>query len=160
MTDQLVFTCYSHKDQVFVLQLAQPLAGLIVLLILTIGSYSYFSRPTWYDVYLPFREPYQNLRERLRSIAPIAAQVQAPRPLSAPLDNPYVVVLRPLRLDSKRVDSADIARAGPYRVILFDLTHQAVLFTQDIESYGDSFDTLQAAMNQTLTQIGARIITD
>ena len=217
--------------------------GVVLACVTGLSAYSYFSRPTVYDAYRPFRAQYGALRERLRNAADAVDRVTAPFPLKQPLDPPlvldetggirsenasttghlflyqhlrepdayfgeienaftdnlhlylrdtgpdpvmdqaalaqfvseidldtsslerilhapYVVILKPLRLDpSKRVDTRDIARVGPYRVFLFQLTRNEILFAADIESAGEKFEELKAAVNATLERsVAAKIL--
>lgn len=204
----------------------------------------YFSQPTVYDVYLPFRASYQRLREHLKGLAPAVDRLKEPfaprRALDRPLvldenhehvrsedpsttghfflyqhlsdpdtyfgdieyafddnlhlnirdtgldpvlyqpafaqfatniemdrtclervvDAPYVVIVKPLRMDaSRRVDTADIARAAPYRVLLADLKRDEIVFAADVETPGETFAELKAAVNATLQQsVSAKIL--
>lgn len=218
--------------------------GICIASIMAFAAYSYFSRATLYDVYLPFRPQYRLLREHLRNIAGTIDGISAPIPLKHPLhpplvlnetglrifssyvsttghlllyqhltepdsyfgeiedafnDNlhlylrntgpdpvlyqagfaqfasgtdpdksslehvinaPYIVVVKPLKLDpSKRVDAQNIARSGPYRVVLLQLKRDEILFAADIEITGKKFQELKAAMNAMLEQsVAAKIL--
>src|SRR6185436_16777162 len=50
-------------------RLRPDLFSIGIALITAIAAYSYFNRPTLYDVYLPLRPQYYLLREQLRNVA-------------------------------------------------------------------------------------------
>jgi hypothetical protein len=57
------------------------------------------------------------------------------------------------------VDTQDIARSGPYRVVLFQLKRDEILFAADIETTGTKFQELRAAVNAILEQsVAAKIL--
>jgi len=64
---------------------------LVALLPSGLAGARYVSRPTYYDVYRPFRAPYGNLRERLRMAAAKIAHTRGPLPLAAALTIPLVI---------------------------------------------------------------------
>ena len=225
-------------------RLRPDLIAILIAVIASGAGYFYFSRPTLYDVYLPFRPQYALLREHLVSVASALDQVARPFPPTKPLDvplvldergnsrnedasttghlilyqhltkpdayfgdieralnsdlqlhlrdtgndpvlyqsiftefessfdtddakslarvlnAPYLVVVKPLMADSSgRVDSADLQRSGPYRVFLFNLKRDEIIFAADILNPGATTDELKERVNGVLQMsVGAKIL--
>jgi hypothetical protein len=56
-----------------------------------VAAYLYYSRPTLYDIYQPFRPQYDDLRRRLVAVAASVDKVERPLSLSRPLDPPLIL---------------------------------------------------------------------
>jgi TIR domain-containing protein len=209
-----------------------------------LAGYFYFSRPTLYDVYLPFRPQYALLREHLVSVAAAVDQVARPFPPSKSLDvplilderghirnedpstsghlflyqhltkpdayfgdieyalssdlhlhlrdtgnepvlsssvftefastfdtdganslartinAPYLVIVKPLTLEpAGRVDSRDLRRAAPYRVFLYNLKRDEIIFAADIPNSIGTTEELKEQVNRVLEMsVGAKIL--
>jgi len=222
----------------------RPRIGAILIAALTaLAAYSYFSRPTVYDDYLPFRPRYNLLREKFRTIASALDAVRAPFPASRQLevplvlddrgvsrirnedssttghillyqhltdpdkyfgdieygfsddldlhlrdtgpnpimasesftkfaterdarslehtiDAPYLVIVKPIRLArTRRVDTADLPRTGPYWVFLYHLKRDEILCAIDVQTPVTTMDELKDAVYRALERsVGAKVL--
>jgi hypothetical protein len=220
-------------------RLRPSIAAVLIMAAAALGSYAHFSRPTLYDVYLPFRPKYGELRQHLKSISAALDNIPAPvrlsrtldiplvldearhtrsedptttghfflyqnltdpdrdfgeikyefdddlrlnirdtgpdpvllvfdefasdldtRHLEAVINAPYLVVVKPLRLDkTHNVDNKDFNRVGPYRVFLYHLKRDEVLFADDIHTALNTASDLKEAVNKLLDRsVGAKIL--
>jgi hypothetical protein len=224
-------------------RLRPDLAALGIAAFAGLAGYLYFSRPTLYDVYLPFRPQYAQLRQHLLTVATAvdgARPFSPSKPLDVPLildergqvrnedpsttghlflyqhltqpdayfgnieyalssdlhlhlrdtgnqpvlypavftefadtfdtdvtnslaraiNAPYLVIVKPLTLGSAgRVDTPDLGRAGPYRVVLYHLKRDEMVFAADIVNAIATAEQLKQQVNRVLEQgVGAKIL--
>ncbi|HXJ02225.1 MAG TPA: caspase family protein [Micropepsaceae bacterium] len=219
-------------------RLRPDVAAFVIAVATGLAGYFYFDRPTLYDVYLPFRPQYAQLREHLVAVAAAVDRVASPFAPSKPLDIPLVLdetgnirdenpsatghlflyqhltmpdarfggmedaldndLLLDLRDTGKKPvlsasafaeyasafrsddaaalartlnapylvivkpfhgDSTEVQRAAPYRVFLYNLKRDEIIFAADIQNPVGTADELKEQANSILEMtVGAKIL--
>ena len=82
------------------------------------------------------------------------------RPLERAINAPYLVIVKPLKLDhTLRIDKGDLARAGPDRVFLYHLKRDELLMAVDVATSVTTTDELREAVYAVLTKtVNAKIL--
>jgi hypothetical protein len=80
--------------------------------------------------------------------------------LTRAINAPYLVVVKPLMLDSSgRVDTPALQSAAPYRVFLFNLKRDEIIFAADIPNPAATAEGLKEQVNCVLQMnVGAKIL--